>query len=54
MDLLQEALVQMERYKDKEISLTDCVSFELMERLRLDTAFAFDADFRDCGFRMLP
>ena len=54
IDLLQAALVQMERYKDKEISLTDCVSFELMERLRLDAAFAFDTDFHDCGFRMFP
>jgi predicted nucleic acid-binding protein len=39
---------------DKRLSLTDCASFELMARLRLDSAFSFDRDFRDCGFQMVP
>lgn len=54
LELLQGALVRMERYGDKRVSLTDCASFELMERLGLDAAFTFDRDFRDCGFRMVP
>lgn len=54
MDILRGALARMERFRDKRLSLTDCTSFETMERLKLDGAFAFDADFRDCGFRMLP
>jgi predicted nucleic acid-binding protein len=54
LELLQGALVRMERYGDKRLSLTDCASFELMERLGIDTAFTFDRDFRDCGFRMVP
>lgn len=53
-DLLAGALARMERFADKRLSLTDCASFELMERLGLDSAFSFDRDFRDCGFRMVP
>jgi predicted nucleic acid-binding protein len=44
----------MARFSDKRLSLTDCASFELMERLRLEAAFTFDRDFRDCGLRMVP
>lgn len=53
-ELFQAALTRLERYDDKRLSLTDCASFEVIERLKLDGAFAFDADFRDCGFRMVP
>lgn len=52
--LLGEALKRLERYRDKRLSLTDCASFATIERLKLDAAFAFDADFRDCGFPMVP
>ena len=36
------------------LSLVDCTSFEVMRRLGLNTAFAFDADFADQGFNTLP
>lgn len=35
-------------------SFVDWVSFELMRRMRIDTALAFDRDFRDEGFRTKP
>lgn len=35
-------------------SLVDWVSFELMRRRGIDTAFAFDRDFRLRGFRVIP
>ncbi len=35
-------------------SFVDHVSFEVMERHGIDTAFAFDADFRTAGFRLVP
>jgi predicted nucleic acid-binding protein len=35
------------------LSLVDCVSFEVMRRLELTTAFAFDDDFVAQGFRCL-
>ena len=44
----------MARFADKRLSLTDCVRFELMERLGLRSAFTFDRDFRDCGFEIRP
>jgi predicted nucleic acid-binding protein len=52
--VLRGALDRMSRFADKRLSLTDCASFELMDRLGLEGAFAFDPDFRDCGYRMLP
>jgi predicted nucleic acid-binding protein len=53
-DIVQGALGWMARFADKRLSLTDCASFELMERLGITAAFTFDRDFRDCGFRTLP
>lgn len=35
-------------------SLVDWVSFEVMRRRGIDTAFAFDADFATQGFRTVP
>ncbi len=32
-------------YSDARIDLTDCISFSIMERLKMDTVFAFDSDF---------
>ena len=52
--LFDAAIARMERYADKALSLPDCASFALMDELGLDTAFAFDADFRDCGYRIVP
>jgi predicted nucleic acid-binding protein len=52
--LLEAAVGKMERYEDKALSLPECASFALMDQLGLDTAFAFDSDFRACGYRILP
>ncbi len=38
----------------KKLSLVDCVSFEIMRRLGIKTAFAFDHHFEEQGFDCLP
>ena len=52
--VLGGSLTRMAHFADKRLSLTDCASFEVMDRLGLPAAFSFDRDFRDCGFRMVP
>ncbi len=52
--LVRAALSQwLERFDDQRFSLTDAVSFEVMRRERLTTAFAFDQDFVTAGFELL-
>jgi len=38
----------------RQVSLVDCVSFELMRRLAVDRAFCFDPHFAEQGFEVLP
>jgi uncharacterized protein len=38
----------------RDVSLVDWTSFELMRRLGVNTAFAFDDDFAEQGFDLLP
>ncbi|HIC90885.1 MAG TPA: PIN domain-containing protein [Syntrophaceae bacterium] len=43
------------KYKDRGFSFTDCTSFSIMERLKLETAFAFDDHFIQYGkFVIVP
>jgi len=49
-----QAIEYFKRYKDQRIDLTDCLSFSIMERMNLNTAFTFDSDFQTHGFRMVP
>lgn len=43
----------IERYDDKEFSLTDAISFAVMERLGIGHAFTFDRHFAQYGFVLL-
>lgn len=38
----------------RDLSLVDCVSFEVMRERNLGTAFAFDPHFTEQGFRCIP
>jgi predicted nucleic acid-binding protein len=49
-----EALLLFEKYADQRVSFTDCTSFALMRRRRIERAFAFDRHFKDAGFELWP
>jgi predicted nucleic acid-binding protein len=46
---VEQAWLIFDRYRDKEWSFTDCVSFVMMQRLGIKQAFAFDEHFRQFG-----
>lgn len=48
------ALAELERFGNKLVSFTDCVSFVMMRERGIDRVFGFDRHFEDAGFRMLP
>lgn len=48
-----KALRYFRKYHDHRIDLTDCLSFAIMERLDLKTAFTFDSDFKTHGFDVI-
>ncbi|MCK4734422.1 MAG: PIN domain-containing protein [Methanophagales archaeon] len=48
-----QAIEYFKRYKDQKIDLTDCLSFSIMERMGIDTAFTFDSDFQTHGFKVM-
>ena len=53
-DLVSRAVsAWLERFQDQDFSLTDAVSFELMQREGLTQAFAFDRHYVVAGFQLL-
>jgi hypothetical protein len=52
-ELFDRGLGLYERRSDKEWSLTDCISFTVMEDRRIRTALAYDHDFVEASFRAL-
>ena len=50
----ERAWAIFQRYDDKVLSFTDCTSFAVMERLKIDTAFTVDHDFKAVGYIMVP
>ena len=38
----------------RDLSLVDCISFEIMRKLGVHSAFAFDRHFKEQGFICLP
>lgn len=43
----------LQRYDDKDFSLTDALSFAVMERLAIPNAFTFDHHFAQYGLNVL-
>ena len=52
--LLMEGWEYFKRHSDKRYSLVDCVSFVVMQKYDIYTAFAFDGDFNQAGFLTEP
>lgn len=47
-------LDRMTKWADQGITFCDCVSFQLMERHRIQVVFGFDQHFTRAGFRLEP
>jgi uncharacterized protein len=52
--LFYEGWTYLQQHQDKDYSLTDCISFVVMQRLSISTAFAFDRHFAQAGFTKVP
>ena len=48
--LFYEGWAYFQRHHDKDYSLTDCLSFIVMQKLGVHIAFAFDQHFAQAGF----
>ena len=51
-DLHASGLKELERARKRRVSLVDHISFLVMKRRRVATAFAFDPDFVSAGFQL--
>ena len=52
--LLELGWAYLSRYQDKRYSLTDCISFVVMEQNGIKTALSVDHHFEQAGFRIEP
>lgn len=53
-ELFESGWQIFKQYSDKRYSLTDCISFVVMERESIRDVLSFDKHFEQAGFRMLP
>ncbi len=47
------AMQRLLAQNNRNVSLVDCLSFEIMDSLEIECAFAFDKHFEENGFTML-
>jgi len=52
--LFGQAYSYFKKHKDKTYSLTDCISFIVMQQLEVSSALTFDKHFLQAGFQKLP
>ncbi len=53
-NLLESGWNYFQKHDDKRYSLTDCISFVVLEQRNLDSALSFDKHFTQAGFIKLP
>ncbi|MBT8365801.1 MAG: PIN domain-containing protein [Deltaproteobacteria bacterium] len=49
-----KALQFFSKYADQHVSFTDCISFVLMKREKINRVFSFDRHFELAGFHLIP
>ena len=49
-----KALQFFSKYADQHVSFTDCISFVLMKREKINRVFSFDKHFKLAGFHVIP
>ncbi|OIO74457.1 MAG: hypothetical protein AUJ85_05580 [Elusimicrobia bacterium CG1_02_37_114] len=55
LDDEKNALEILHKYSDKKFSFTDCISFAIMEKMKIKSAFSFDEHFKQYGkFIIIP
>jgi len=52
--LFNQGWQYFQKHKDKSYSLTDCLSFIVMQEREIVTALTLDNHFRQAGFQLLP
>lgn len=52
--LFEEGWNYFVKHTDKAYSLTDCISFVVMQQLKIQVALSFDKHFDQAGFTKLP
>jgi predicted nucleic acid-binding protein len=52
--ILRTGWQYFKQHRDKRYSLTDCISFVVMQELGIRTALTFDRHFAQAGFVMAP
>lgn len=53
-DIHKTAIAALRAASRRGLSFVDCVSFEIMRKHGLKTAFTLDAHFREQGFKCMP
>lgn len=53
-NLFWQGWLYFQNYRDKSYSLTDCISFVVMEQRSITTALTLDRHFLQAGFQKLP
>lgn len=51
---LKTMIYIFEKYSDLEISFTDCISFVLINKNKINSVFSFDKHFSILGFNVFP
>jgi uncharacterized protein len=52
--LFEQGWQDFKRYKDKSFSLTDCLSFVVMQERNITNALTLDLHFQQVGFQIFP